>query len=882
MALVVGGAVAGAVSAFSAAAGTAIATGTALAAGTATAVAIGAGIGAVLGGVQQIEADLRAEEVRKKLNAEKRDTSRNITASSSPSPYVYGERRVGGVLTFLNAGKVRLVDWTSYRGRTPLEAEWGDAQFRRYTNGNLVPTTGAETTSRSIIGRPSTGGFFPSPPNRIVHDNVLPSRRPYMSLALILSDGPIGRINEVYIDGQHVPTTRYELSGRSTRGSRLLKSGSVLVPQSYPVPNTNDIDTEYYPEWEAASNFWTEDYGRGVLFRTWPLFQIFEYFKADGTEGFSLFNATDSIENDNNNEQLIRMRQHRDTTTGKITNWMNGWSWVHIYMDSMPQASGLNYYDSPADAAEDPNGRAFTDLSVERAFSNIPRFEFLVNGSLISPAFAIEHMPESYSGAWHNPAVVAYDYLTRVQGFSDDEIDKPTLQESVTHCAEKVRIDVGEWKRNNGSRIMWEQYSKQSYDNDGSIAETDRYRFDGVIYGGESSENVLSELAFAMQGTISQSGGKFYIRAGKNRPATSTITPDLIVQGSEWTIQSTPSLQDRVNALDMGLQQSKVTRTINPMPRTDGIGDPFYPLYLATTLKRRINPSAQVRDGGELFLKDLGERRFVTDPLIAQRLMAIQLRRFESNKTYSTRIRAGDNLEWLSLKQGEIVSINDPAAGPPVPLAVVVSREILPDLTIAVKLQELRTSNGIAIYDDTLDLPPVENPTLVHPVTEAPISAGDLGVTRADIARKADATDVIVFGQRIEALENVDFAFVRNDWNEVQSTVNRLEAYLQPFVRVNWKTSANAMTFRAIYDALDRAMRVNLKVPKSTVYWSVARDRKLATGFYRPLANSDAVPITHLVRGQRGITVMSGIDPIFTATPTRSGRPSYEFMQIVA
>lgn len=566
------------------------------------------------------------------------------------------------------------------------------------------------------------------------YDDTLPGKRPYMDIILILSKGPIFGCEEVYMNGEIVPTYQKELTGEQTinsRGRRFTRSGTLIVPTNKPFP----VDNRYHPNYRDGSIRVSTGDTITTLVPTWPQFQIFLYTKADGTEGFSLFNGTESIENDDEmRTKLNEMNAHVESAPGglsKIHNFLTGYSWAHLRLDGIPQGNAQFYYNGAVAASEDKDEKVskVRGIGSHRAFAGIPKFEFLLRGKDIYDDYALGHLNRrsaAYLGAWQNPAMIAFDYKTKVQGFSKETINQAALRQAIDDCAERVTITAAEWIRAGGTQEMWENYSEQSITANESSASTPRYDASGVIFEGESSEAVIEELEFAMQGSISHDGGQWYIRAGVNREPEHTILPDDLLADSEWNIQVGPSEQDRVNAVDMSLQQSRITRTTKEEH-----------LYLSTVLKRRINPSALARDNNELDVANLGTRRFVTDPLIAQRLMAIMLRRFESVRTFTSTLKPGRNLRWMNIKPGDIVAINDYEYGINIPRTVVESVTLLEDLTVSLTMRELASTTlqdgtVINIFDDTLDLPPVEAPTLIHPVTTPSTRVGDLSLLQQE------------------------------------------------------------------------------------------------------------------------------------------------------
>ena len=213
-------------------------------------------------------------------------------------------------------------------------------------------------------------------------------------------------------------------------------------------------------------------------------------------------------------------------------------------------------------------------------------------------------------------------------------------------------------------------------------------------------------MDFAWQGYAVERDGVFYFRPGADRVIAGTIEPDHIM--SMDAIKPAAALQDRINAAQMAISQSREHD------------------WLELTLPEIQDSDAQERDG-EYLPQDLGTRPFVADPIAAGRLMTIALRRARANAIFTYTLRAGDDMEWLSIVPGDWLNINDPENGLIGFQVMVLSVELHPDWSTTLTMIE--QPNGV--YADSLVLPPLKprdireiNTRLVPPVEELEVSHG--------------------------------------------------------------------------------------------------------------------------------------------------------------
>ena len=150
--------------------------------------------------------------------------------------------------------------------------------------------------------------------------------------------------------------------------------------------------------------------------------------------------------------------------------------------------------------------------------SGIPNISAIVEGKKI-------YDPRTTSTAYSkNSALVLRDYLTNTEygvGATSDEIDDASFIAAANVCDENVSLAAGGTEK--------------------------RYESHGVVDTANAPKQVIEEMLSAMAGTLTYSGGKFYVKAGAYSSPSDTLTEDDLRGGI--SIVTKPSRRDNFNAV---------------------------------------------------------------------------------------------------------------------------------------------------------------------------------------------------------------------------------------------------------------------------------------------------------------------------------------------
>ena len=305
---------------------------------------------------------------------------------------------------------------------------------------------------------------------------------------------------------------------------------------------------------------------------------------------------------------------------------------------------------------------------VDRRFwSRIPEITFLIRGIKIT-------WPGQATPIWtESAAAIRYWWLRNRRGIPAAAIDDASVMSAHSLCDETI---------NHTLPADYADYSPTSK----------RYSINGIIHSDDDHERVEAEMDFAWQGHAIERDGIFFFRPGSDRVISGVIDPDHIQNVD--SIQPAASIQDRVNAVQISLAQSREHD------------------WLEVSLPEINDTDAQARDGTYL-PQDLGRRAFIADPVAGGRLAAIALRRARASAIFKYRLKAGPNMQWLSVSPGDWLRINDPEHGLYNFQVMVLTSELNPDWSVTLTMIE--QPNGI--YADTLILPPLKPRRILRPNT---------------------------------------------------------------------------------------------------------------------------------------------------------------------
>lgn len=302
-----------------------------------------------------------------------------------------------------------------------------------------------------------------------------------------------------------------------------------------------------------------------------------------------------------------------------------------------------------------------TGNNIDNAIWNsIPQIEFLVNGYKI----LVPKRDGTETRIFGNRAAdVIYWFLRERVGLPMDAIDVPSFIAARDIGKQFVII--------NGLPVGYPNHFQ-------------RYTINGVISAEDDNEVILAEMLLACGGDLIEYDGKIRLVVGVEVPPSYTIQESSIL--NMVNVQPAPSLNDRLNALRMGLNQSALHQ------------------YTNYSLKRVEDEQAITRDG-RVLEKDIGTRAFINNPTQAHMLAIIELRRARASHTFTYRLASGPNgsMDHMSLLPGQRVSFNDSEMGLVNAKMEILDCRIEPDMSVLMVLRH--APDGI--YEDSIELGPL-------------------------------------------------------------------------------------------------------------------------------------------------------------------------------
>ena len=339
-----------------------------------------------------------------------------------------------------------------------------------------------------------------------------------------------------------------------------------------------------------------------ILFKIWP------YFKADGTEGASLREATQIAQDEQvsmeGEEPIPGTPMETESRLEPVSLFgpndkVTGYSWCHVQFRQVD-----NLW---------PDG--------------LPEIEFVFKGRKI-------RWPGQRRPVWtDNLAACWYDWLTQVRLENDLEkiskIDVDSVVKAVGLSDEEIVYRLP-------TSLVEDGYSETSK----------RYTMGGVIWDDEDDEQVERELGFAAVGGVSTEDDAYVFQFGPGHlpgsrpprePPVATFTERDCV--GVPTIQGHPTRTRPVVGVKAALGQS----------RDHG--------YTTTTMR----PAMIVGEEGEVI--DTGTRAFVTDPLHLGRILTMALRRERASRRVVWDLIPDERLLRLGLRVGQTVRLKHNAVG---------------------------------------------------------------------------------------------------------------------------------------------------------------------------------------------------------------------------
>ena len=264
-----------------------------------------------------------------------------------------------------------------------------------------------------------------------------------------------------------------------------------------------------------------------------------------------------------------------------------------------------------------------------------------------------------------NAAAVRYWWETERRGRDAGAIEASDFQSAYDACEQTVDVSAGL----PASHAEFRKY-----------ATAKRYTIHGVISAGDDVSSVEDQLDAAWAGEVIEAGGRLRFRPGVMRPATAKLDLSEKEIIEPPSVRPWPALQERINALDAEIAQSEAHEWTK-------LGLPKY-----------RDPAAFERDGQERS----GSIRlaYVTNPIAAGRLQAVNLRRARESLRLEVAVMPGENFERLKLIPTDVVAVTLSEFGFADKRMEVERVSVRPDWSVALTLREVRDDT----YANTLVL----------------------------------------------------------------------------------------------------------------------------------------------------------------------------------
>ena len=334
--------------------------------------------------------------------------------------------------------------------------------------------------------------------------------------------------------------------------------------------------------------------------RSKVLFKVWQYFKADGTEGAELREASriadeeqESLDGDEETAETEQRLEpiYKWTTDHKV----EGNSWLVFEQ------------------------RQIDELWPEETV--LPEVEYLVKGKKI-------RYPGQREPVWSdNAAAVIYHHLTEVMGIDDSKVDKASFVRAIGICERAIRYRLSASLAGDS----YEQVSKM-------------FSINGVFREDEDLKRVMEEMLFACVGNLSTEDDSYSLTVGPGH-----------LDGEEPPREGPVTLFDETNIIGIPVRRWPKNRD-NPVVGVKAtLGQSRDHDYQETEMRAARLPGAV----GQVL--DVGTRGFVSDPLQMGRLLVWALRRELASERLDMVVEPGLRKENYALRLGHLARVKHQA-----------------------------------------------------------------------------------------------------------------------------------------------------------------------------------------------------------------------------
>ena len=432
--------------------------------------------------------------------------------------------------------------------------------------------------------------------------------------------------------------------------------------------------------------------------------EIREYFKADGTQGTHLSSVVTPLQ-----EQNIEFQQQGEgwaLVPDHFTEIVRpiGQSDTRPFVTSYPRWTEEHKLDGLSWVYVNLTQPAYGQELDKRFWAKVPNLEFLVKGIKIT-------WPGQPVAMWtENAAALRYWWETERRGRNPADIHVGDFTAAYELCQQTINVS--------GLPAEYKAYEET----------TARYKVNGIVTAGDDVGQVEDQFDAAWAGEVIEVGGQLRFRPGVDSPlAVLSLSDSDIVEPP--VVQPWPSLQNRINAVTAEIGQSRRHE------------------WTKLSMPQYMDTVALARDGslrsGNIQLA------FVSDPIAAGRLQAVNLRRARESLILKLVVTPGANFERMSLVPTDRVLVTNSEFGLSGSRMVVDRVMVREDWSVELTLREDLPDT----YDDTLVLPPLE-PRVIRLPDEhtVPMVAGLAADEIAEIAKDGSTVVYLLVTWTAEAI----------------------------------------------------------------------------------------------------------------------------------
>ena len=321
-----------------------------------------------------------------------------------------------------------------------------------------------------------------------------------------------------------------------------------------------------------------------------------------------------------------------------------------------------------------------------------PNLSFLIRGLRITYPDPVRNTPPKskviMKTEWtDNAAAVRYWWHTVRRGILANTIDVDSFISAYKICDKPINPDLPS---------VWPGGTKPEWTKDHDTTAFKTYSINGVLTSGNNPALVESEFDDHWQGMAVEDGGKLYYYPGAKRDVEENCTVSSNFVIGEPSLNPAPAIAQRINAVNITLSQSA-----------------WHDYKKHSLIEIEDSDKIDSVDQGFLYPKNLGEWRWVINPVAAYLLANMTLRRARHSKTITVTLFPGDRedesrrgpVKFLAMSVGKIYEVNIPEEGLNTRM-MLLQKTINEDMTVKAVFVE----SPDHLYNPNFDLPELAPP----------------------------------------------------------------------------------------------------------------------------------------------------------------------------